>query len=107
MEIGHWYSCELIGDGFTWASDLRSYSPIRVNSLTPLKKGNGTFELQFFHLNYPQGVQKKGCSSVITVGLLNPGWKLQADDGIRRKNYAGFDRVSGKVSYRPKAHGIC
>jgi hypothetical protein len=27
--------------------------------LTPLKKGNSTFELEFFHWNYPQGVQQK------------------------------------------------
>lgn len=59
LQVGHWYACELIGDEFTWGIDLRSHSPIRVDRLTPLKKGDGSFELEFFHWNYPQGVQQK------------------------------------------------
>jgi len=59
LEISHWYACEFIGDEFTWGTDLRSHSPIHVDRLTPFKRGNSTFELEFFHWNYPQGVQQK------------------------------------------------
>lgn len=59
METGRWYACESIGDEFTWEHDLRSYSPIRVDELEPLKTGDQQFELRFVHGNYPSGVQDK------------------------------------------------
>jgi len=60
LEPKRWYACELVGDEFhDWGEDLRSYSPIRVDRLSPLKRGNRTFELAFFHQNYPEGVQDK------------------------------------------------
>ena len=34
-------------------------SPIRVDQVSTLAKGSRTFELSFFHANYPQGVQIK------------------------------------------------
>jgi len=36
-----------------------SPSPIRVDCLNPLATGDRTFELEFFHANYPEGVQSK------------------------------------------------
>lgn len=54
---GRWYAAELIGDDFGDA--LRSYSPIRVDGIKPLGTGSGELLLDFFHANYPQGVQPK------------------------------------------------
>jgi hypothetical protein len=54
---GRWYAAELIGDDFGEA--LRSYSPIRVDGIKPLGTGTGELLLEFFHANYPQGVQAK------------------------------------------------
>ncbi len=59
LESGSWYACELIGDEFDWGEDPHSFSPIRVERVTPRRKGNRTFELSFFHQNYPEGVQDK------------------------------------------------
>lgn len=59
LRIGQWYACELIGDEFDWGTDLRSYSPIRIDGLKPLEKGERSFELEFFHWNSLEGVQQK------------------------------------------------
>jgi hypothetical protein len=61
-----WYACKFIGDEFigdaTFSDDQPggySFSPIKIGQFTPLKTGNGIFELSFFHWNYPSGVQDK------------------------------------------------
>lgn len=61
LERGKWYACEFIGDEFTevFGTDLCSYSPIKVHNVTPLQSGKRTFRLDFYHANYPQGVQGK------------------------------------------------
>lgn len=58
LEIGRWYGAEFIGDEFR-EEGLRSYSPIRVDAVKPSRGGQREFELLFFHLNYPAGVQGK------------------------------------------------
>lgn len=57
LELGNWYACEFIGDEFD--DDSCSYSPIKVNEMSPLKSGRGTFQLAFYHANYPEGVRDK------------------------------------------------
>lgn len=54
---GRWYAAELIGDDVGEA--LRSCSPIRVDGVKPLGTGTGELLLEFFHANYPPGVQAK------------------------------------------------
>jgi len=58
LEERRWYGVRFIGDEFF---DLRSYqyTPIRVDGIRPLKTGKGIFELDFYHANYPEGVQGK------------------------------------------------
>jgi hypothetical protein len=59
---GRWYAAEFIGDAYIDKGEGRSYisySPIRVNSVSPLKTGRGELVLAFFHANYPEGVQGK------------------------------------------------
>jgi hypothetical protein len=51
----HWYAAEFIGEEF--GSEIRSYSPIKVDRVTP--RGSHTFELAFYHANYPEGVRGK------------------------------------------------
>jgi hypothetical protein len=58
LHIDRWYAAEIIGDAFH-EEGLRSYSPIRVDAVEPLGEGRRQFELLFFHLNYPAGVQSK------------------------------------------------
>lgn len=57
LQPSEWYACEIIGDEF--AEDCCSYSPIRVDRINPLKRGNQTFDLYFYHANYPEGVRNK------------------------------------------------
>jgi len=55
IEERRWYGVRFIGDEYF---DLRGYqySPIRVDGIRPLKTGKGIFELNFYHANYPSGV---------------------------------------------------
>ena len=55
LEPGRWYATELLGQEF--GSEIRSYSPIRVEALTP--RGGRRFSLAFYHANYPEGVRDK------------------------------------------------
>lgn len=55
LEPGHWYAVELLGEEF--GSKIRSYSPVRVEEITP--KGGRKFSLAFYHANYPEGVRSK------------------------------------------------
>ena len=57
LEKRKWYACEFIGDEFE--ADCCSYSPIRVHHVRPLQTGKRTFELDFYHANYPEGVRNK------------------------------------------------
>lgn len=41
-----WYAAELIGDEF--GETLRSYSPIRVDAITPEENGSRRFRLAFY-----------------------------------------------------------
>lgn len=52
-----WYACEFIGDEFEY--DRCSYSPIKVLDLEPQSHGSRRLRIEFFHANYPPGVQKK------------------------------------------------
>ena len=56
-----WYACEFIGDEFDDAhgEDRCSYSPIKVLCCEPLADGTRCMRLEFFHANYPAGVQDK------------------------------------------------
>jgi len=57
IKEGAWYACEFIGDEFS--ADCCSYSPIRVGKIELLKSGKRRFILDFYHMNYPSGVQNK------------------------------------------------
>ena len=57
LKKGEWYAAEFLEDGLIRFG--HRYSPIRVETITPLKTGNRIFELQFLHANYPEGVQDK------------------------------------------------
>lgn len=50
-----WYAAEIIGEEF--GSEIRSYSPIRVEKIT--LKGTRKFDLNFYHANYTEGVRDK------------------------------------------------
>ncbi len=52
---GRWYAAELLGEEF--GSEIRSYSPIRVEEIRP--KGGRRFSLAFYHANYTEGVRDK------------------------------------------------
>ncbi|MDO6559401.1 hypothetical protein [Paraglaciecola chathamensis] len=52
----YWYAAEFYDEAF--GDELRSYSPIKVNNVIP--KGGRKFHLDFYHANYPSGVQNKG-----------------------------------------------
>jgi len=52
-----WYAAELIGDEF--GDELRSYSAIRVESVSPSRSGERRLDLIFYHANYPDGVRNK------------------------------------------------
>ena len=55
LEPGYWYALELLGEEF--GDDIRSYSPIRVEEVTP--RGGRGFSLAFYHASYPEGVRSK------------------------------------------------
>lgn len=55
LEPGHWYAMELLGEEY--GPSVRSYSPIRVDEITP--RGGRRFSLAFYHANYPEGVRSK------------------------------------------------
>ena len=55
LEPRRWYAAELLGEEF--GSEIRSYSPIRVEEIRP--KGGRRFSLTFYHANYPEGVRSK------------------------------------------------
>lgn len=57
LERSRWYACEFIGDEFD--EDLCSYSPIKILGIEPLKQGNSTIVIKFYHANYPEGVRDK------------------------------------------------
>jgi hypothetical protein len=61
LETGRWYACEFIGDFFDQAfgPDRCSYSPIKILGLRPLGTGQREYVLEFYHANYPEGVQGK------------------------------------------------
>lgn len=54
-----WYAAEFLGDEFGATYEFRSYSPIHVHSLKPLKSGKRQFQLNFYHAFYPEGVRAK------------------------------------------------
>jgi hypothetical protein len=51
----NWYAAELLGEEF--GSEIRSYSPIKVEEVTP--RGGRRFSLAFYHATYPEGVRDK------------------------------------------------
>ena len=57
LQRGNWYAAEFLGDSLVRSG--HRYSPIYVYEITPLKTGKRIFELSFFHVNYPEGVQDK------------------------------------------------
>ena len=60
LQSRQWYACMMLGDEFDVTEmGTMSPSPIRVDEIKPLGTGNSTFELSFFHANYPAGAQAK------------------------------------------------
>ena len=62
LNVGRWYACTLFGDdmvGYDEVTGGYSFTPILVLGLIPLKTGKSVFKLEFFHFNYPSGVQTK------------------------------------------------
>ena len=57
LERDNWYAMEIISPEF--GVDVRAYSPVQVCGVTPYGGGKRCFELEFFHANYPAGVQRK------------------------------------------------
>lgn len=57
LENNCWYAMELIGPEF--GEDVRSYSPIRISRIVARGDGSRQFQMDFFHVNYPEGVQDK------------------------------------------------
>lgn len=57
LNPGTWYAMEFLStdDG----NFRRMYSPVKIMSIHPKGNGKGLFDLQFFHANYPEGVQTK------------------------------------------------
>ena len=54
LKEGHWYALEIFDDGL---GNERKTSPIRVWNVNP--NGQRSWTLDFFHLDYPEGVQSK------------------------------------------------
>lgn len=59
LQTGRWYAAEFLGDEFTGSECPRHFSPIRVDEIHPKRDRQRTFELAFFHANYPEGVRDK------------------------------------------------
>jgi len=51
------YAMELLSPDF--GEQVRTYSPIRVHSIAPAGGGSRRFDLSFYHVAYPEGVQDK------------------------------------------------
>ena len=59
LRPGRWYALEMLRDDASMCGPSRHYSPIQVHKLRPKGQGDSTMELEFFHANYPDGVQGK------------------------------------------------
>ena len=59
LQAGQWFAAEIFGDFFAEFTDKRDRTPIRILSLRPGQKGDRTFELDFYHASYPEGVRDK------------------------------------------------
>ena len=57
LRDGYWYAAEFIDEQF--APEFRSYSPIRIHSMTVTNPNRQRFTLAFYHANYPEGVRDK------------------------------------------------
>lgn len=56
IEAGRWYACEFLGGE---CENFRYYSPIKVEKLVALGGCARTFNLHFYHADYPEGVRDK------------------------------------------------
>lgn len=107
---------ELIGPEF--GEEVRHYSPVKTLGITPLGKGNGRFELEFFHANYPEGVQGKfytiqtierkrnymlgrviDTERIVLLFDLNEDW-LKAHFGARNQSGESAERWVEKYFFR-------
>jgi hypothetical protein len=52
-----WYAMEVFGA--SGAATNPHVSPIFLKAVEPLKTGRGLLKIDFFHANYPEGVQDK------------------------------------------------
>ena len=52
-----WYAMEYLADSGQSLFEL--YSPIYVFDIQPMKSGSGRLEIEFWHLNYSAGAQRK------------------------------------------------
>jgi hypothetical protein len=65
IEDRQWYAAQIMGDEFSPKVHYEpiftdsDYTPIYIDGIRPLGKGNRRFELRFFHMTYPVGVQGK------------------------------------------------
>lgn len=56
----NWYAVDLIADDVPGSLEGGyGFSPIFILDFLPKKTGSRLFELKFFHVNYPEGVQIK------------------------------------------------
>jgi hypothetical protein len=72
-----WYAME-----YVFPSAQRHYSPIWAREITLLKTGSGMLRLQFFHANYPEGVQDKVYDLQIAHRFDTHLVALHREDGI-------------------------
>ena len=56
LKPDRWYAMEVWDANWQFRPHA---SPVKIFRVTPLKRGDGTFKLSFFHANYPEGVQHK------------------------------------------------
>ncbi len=80
LDPGRWYAMMLLGDEFdATAMCSLAPSPVRVETITPLKTGQGQFELAFLHANCPEGAQDR-MYRLRTIHRGQAGLLVQSED---------------------------
>jgi len=85
IEPTHWYATLAVGDfGSSAPADGEFHSPLRVNHFSPLKSGNGNFEMECFHPLASGGHH----TQVYRLQTLNRG-----QHGLMARHIEGSDRL--------------